>query len=76
LELYLEGPGRLLSTGAPDCPVAHRTAPVQRLLNRLIGHLPFWVGTGQSGGTLNMSGNPPDRCRANVASNDLAMDRW
>jgi hypothetical protein len=43
--------------------VAHRTGPVQRTPNRLIGRLPFCVGTKLSGGTQEMSGDPPDYCR-------------
>jgi hypothetical protein len=52
-----------MSAGASDCPVAHQTVHVQRQQNRLIGCLPFQVGTELSGGTPDMSGDPPNRCR-------------
>jgi hypothetical protein len=51
------------------CPWVHRTAPVQRLLNRLIGHLPLCLGTG-------LSGDPPDHCHDDVAGADRAADYW
>jgi hypothetical protein len=61
--------------GAPDCLVAHQTAPMQQPLNRLVVHLPFQVGTGLFGGTPHMSGDPPDRCHADEAGAARAIDR-
>jgi hypothetical protein len=76
LKFHLEGSSCLLSAGTPDSLVAHRSAPVQRSPNRLIGHLPFQVGTGLSGGTSDMFDDPPDCCRADVADADRVVDRW
>jgi hypothetical protein len=58
------------------CLWVHWTLGLQRPPNHLIGRFPFWVGTGQSGGALDMSGDPPDRCRADVAGDDRIADRW
>jgi hypothetical protein len=62
--------------GVPDCPVSHQTLRLQRPLEHLIGRLPFRVGTELSSGTLDMSGDPPDRCRADVAGADRTLYRW
>jgi hypothetical protein len=43
---------------------------VQQPPNRLIGCLPFREATGLSGGILDMSGDPPDHCRADVENLD------
>jgi hypothetical protein len=56
--------------------VAHLTLGLQQPLNHLIGFFRFRVGTRQSCGTLDMSGDPPDRCRADVAGADRTVDRW
>jgi hypothetical protein len=61
LLLCLETPDCLLSAGALDSPVAHRTPYLQWPQNRLNGCLPFRVGTRLSDGTLDMSSDPPDR---------------
>jgi hypothetical protein len=76
LKSYLEGVNCLLSAGALDSPVAHWTLDLQRPLNRLIGLFPFRVGTRHSDGTPDMSGDPPDCCRTDMAGTDRATDRW
>jgi hypothetical protein len=76
LLFHLEGADCLLSAGAPDRPVAHRTLCLQRPLNHMIGGLPFWVGTRLSGGTSDCPVLPLDRCRGDVVGVDRAVDRW
>jgi hypothetical protein len=56
--------------------MAHQTTPMQWPPNHLIGHLPFLVGTGLSGGTQDMSSDLVDHCRADVVDVDCAADRW
>jgi hypothetical protein len=58
------------------CLRVHRTPCLQWPSNRLIGCLPFWVGIGLSGGALDMSGDPPDYCRADVVGGCCRADRW
>jgi hypothetical protein len=56
LELHLEGPGCLLSAGAPDCPVHTRQWTVRgwaRAENPLVGCFPILGGTGLSGAPLD-----------------------
>jgi hypothetical protein len=76
LLIHLEGADCLQSVGAPDCPVAHRTLCLQRPPNCLIDRLPFWVGTKLSGGTPDMSDDPPNRCLADVVSTSHMADLW
>jgi hypothetical protein len=59
---HLEGADCLLSA-------VHQTLCLQRPHNCLIGRLPFRLGTG-------LSGDPPDRCLADVASADHMADHW
>jgi hypothetical protein len=59
-------PSMCVCTGLPD---GARTTHVQRPLNRLIGLLPFWVGT-------ILFGDPPNHCPADMAGVDRAIDRW
>jgi hypothetical protein len=47
-----------LSTGAPDCPVAHRTVHNTTVKRSLIDHFPLQTGTGLSGGGTGLSGAP------------------
>jgi hypothetical protein len=56
--------------------VAQWTVHVQRLPNRLIGYLPFGVGTRLSSDTPYMYGDSPDRCYADVVGADRATDLW
>jgi hypothetical protein len=49
-----------LSTGAPDCPVAHLTLHSATINRSLIGHFPFRVGTRLSSGGTGMSDAPFD----------------
>jgi hypothetical protein len=72
----LEGHGFLLFAGAPNCPVAHRIALVQRPPKRLIGRLPFQVGTRLSGGIPDMFGGPPNHCPTDVADTDCTTEHW
>jgi hypothetical protein len=69
LLIPLESVDCLLSAGAPDSPVAHQTSCLQRPPNRLIGRLPFWVGT-------RLSREPPNLCCADVADGCCGADRW
>jgi hypothetical protein len=61
---------------ALDSPAAHWTLGLQRPPNPLIHLFPFRVGTRQFGGTPDMSGDPPDRCRGDVADANHVVDRW
>jgi hypothetical protein len=49
-----------LSTGAPDCPVAHWTTHSTTVKISLIGHFPFQTDTGLSGGGTRLSGDASD----------------
>jgi hypothetical protein len=59
----LEGSDCLLSAGAPDNSCATTTESIEWLPS-------FREATGLSGGILDMFGDPPDHCRADVENLD------
>jgi hypothetical protein len=50
-----------LSTGAPDCPVAHQTLHSATINISLIDHFPFQMGNRLSDGGIRLSDAPSDR---------------
>jgi hypothetical protein len=80
LELYLEGPGCLLSMGALDSPMHHGTMNNARFPSFLgeddcCQPLAPWL-VGQFGGTPDSPVPPADRRLSHVAPADHVVDHW